>query len=294
MSDFTNSRSIFEGKDEIIYSFLGLGDGETIDHKAICRRLISQPDGLSSFTELVSDLYRLIEENRSDHSPSCGMPSRQNWRLERQVSTLSPNNRSPEILLERAIALLGEERDFLADWYNQIPVASGLRDGRADKRAAIDLLRYEDGQAEFVELKWKGNTPIFAAFEILVYGLAYLFARDNQKTFAYQEKLLIGVNEVSLHVLAPHAYYIGYDLTWLERGLDEAVRKFAAKKTDGALSMGFAFLAFPHEFVPDFKPPFATGEEVKNLAENAEACRSLASAIRNLEPAFHNAESKDT
>ncbi len=284
MAKGTQSRSIFEGADERIHSFLGLCDGKTWKQKSTCRRLTSAPKGMPSFDTLLSDLYGLITENRSDHTPSL-----ENWRIKRQLS-ISPKNCSPEILLERAIARLGE-RGELKEWFNQVPVASGLIDDKADKRAAIDLLRHKDNWAEFVELKWKSDTPVFAAFEILLYGLAYLYSRVKRKTLGYLEKPLLSVSKVSLRVLAPRAYYTGYDLKWLEQGLDEGVRTLAAKKIDGALSMGFSFLAFPPDFAPNFEIPFKTGQEVRRISglpKDVEACPFLVSAMSNLEPVFRS------
>jgi len=43
-------------------------------------------------------------------------------------------------MLEKAIAILAKE-DYLLEWYNQIPVASGLLNSTADRRAALDLAR---------------------------------------------------------------------------------------------------------------------------------------------------------
>ena len=284
MAKGAKDRSIFKGTDEEIYSFLGLAEGKTTDQKSTCRLLTSAPKGMPSFDTLLSNLYGLIEGNRRER-----MPSRENWRTKRQTY-LCGKNRSPEVLLERAIALLGEH-GVLSDWFNQVPVASGLIDDKADKRAAIDLMLFKDNHAEFVELKWESNTPVFAAFEILLYGLAYLYSRVNWKELGYLVKPLKRVSEVSLRVLAPRAYYTGYHLEWLEQGLDEGVRTLAAKKTEGALSMGFDFLAFPRDFAPDFNPPYETGEEVLQKfgrSMDAEACRSLVSAMSNLEPAFRS------
>ena len=291
MAKGAQSPTIFKGTDERIHSFLGLSDGKTWKQKSACRGLTSAPKDMSSFRMVVSDLYDLITENRSDHTPSL-----ENWRIKRQLS-ISPKNSSPEILLERAIARLGEREDRLGkrgefkEWFNQVPVASGLINDKADKRAAIDLLRCQEGRAEFVELKWKSDTPVFAAFEILLYGLAYLYSRVNRKTLGYLKKPLMSVSEVSLRVLAPRAYYADYDLNWLGEGLDEAVRTLAAKKTDGALSMGFSFLAFPPDFAPNFEIPFKTGQEVRRISglpKDVEVCPFLVSAMRNLEPVFRS------
>lgn len=276
MAEDTDSRSIFHRTDEIVSDFLGLQDGEKLKHKTTCHRLSSTSIEKPKFERLVCDLYEQIEKNRSERPPS-----KSNWQPRRQTY-LNPENKSPEVLLERAIAILGA-REILGGWYNQIPVASGLVDDRADKRAAIDLLLLEDGRAEFVELKWESDTPVFAAFEILRYGLAYLFCYVNQEKFRYQESPLMNVEEVSLRVLAPHAYYADSDQTWLCRGLHQSIRTFVAAKTGNKLSMDFGFRAFPS----NFDLPFKNGEDVlkmRQLPSNAERCRSIVSAIGNLKP----------
>ena len=278
MAEDTDSRSIFHRTDEIISDFLGLQHGETLKQKTTCRRLSSTPIEKPRFEKLVFDLYERIDKNRSKRPPS-----KSNWQPRRQTY-LNPENESPEVLLERAIAILGT-REILGGWYNQVPVASGLVDDRADKRAAIDLLLLEDGRAEFVELKWQSDTPVFAAFEILLYGLAYLFCYVNQENFCYEESPLMNVEEVSLRVLAPRTYYADSDQTWLCRGLHESIRTLVAAKTGNKLSMDFGFRAFPSKF----DLPFKNGEEVlemRRLPSNAERCRSIVSAIGNQKPVW--------
>lgn len=287
MADTTPSKGIFHGTDEIVSAFLDLRHGETLKQKSTCRRLVLSRNRPCNFETLISDLYGQIERNRSDH-----LPSQANWRSERQT-TLSPRNRSPEVLLERAIAILGE-RGILEGWFNQVPVASGLVDGSVDKRAAIDLVRHRDDQATFVELKWDSDTPAYAAFEILQYGLAYLFSYINRDTFKYTNKSLMQVKEVSLRVLAPRIYYLDYadcDLAWLSEGLNHGLRTIVAQKTGGALSMDFGFLAFSS----DFDLPFATGEEVLSMVElsrDAEPCQRLISALCDIEPIWCKSETR--
>lgn len=92
-------------------------------------------------------LYELIESNRG-----VRIVSQKNWRVEPQTN-ISDNNKSKEVILERAIAILGE-RGILPGWINQVPVASGLVNESADKRAAVDLVFLEVSRATFVELKW--------------------------------------------------------------------------------------------------------------------------------------------
>ena len=212
MTNTTSPKGIFRGTDEIISAFLGLSDGETLKQKKTYRRLALDPNRHQDFDALIADLYGQIERNRTDHPPS-----KENWRSEAQT-TLNPQNRSPEVLLERAIAILGQ-REILEGWFNQVPVASGLVNDSADKRAAIDLVRHQDDKAEFVELKWESDTPAYAAFEILQYGLAYLFSYVNREAFKYTRKPLMNVKEVSLRVLAPQVYYADSDLTWLGEAL---------------------------------------------------------------------------
>lgn len=269
------SRSIFNGTDEIISSVLNLGPGQTLKQKSTCRRLTPETLSTSDFVALVSDIYSRMRNNLTDR-----VPSRENWRIERQTN-LDPVNRSPEILLERAIVLLSE-RGILKDWFNQVPVASGLINKDADKRAAIDLMRYRNKSIELVELKWESDTPAYAAIEILRYGLAYLLSYVNKDAFGYAGNPLMGAKQVSLCVLAPHKYYDDCNLSWLRRGLNNGVHALAEKEADQVFSMDFSFLAFP----AGFSLPFTTGEEVLriwNIGEDTEPCRNLLAAMHNLE-----------
>jgi len=277
--------SIFEGTEDLISAALNLHPTDSLKHKSVCRRFKHIPQEFTDFEGLVLDLYARIEENWSGR-----IPSRENWRHERQTN-LNPENKSPEVLLERAIALLGS-RGLLEGWFNQVPVASGLINGKADKRAAIDLVCFQGDSADFVELKWGSDTPAFAAFEILHYGLAYLFSYVNRERFGYLKFPLMNVSKVNLRVLAPVIFYNGYHLAWLGHGLNEGVRTLAAKKTDGSLSMDFGFLAFPS----GFELPFKTGRQVlqlEHLKKDDPMCRAIISAISNIEPLW-NKESMET
>ena len=280
MTDNAQPTSIFDGTDEVIASALDLSPGEKLKQKSACRRLADAPTGAPILETLVTDLYEQIVGNWAGR-----IPSRQNWRRERQTK-LNPENKGPEVLLERAIALLGS-RGLLENWFNQVPVASGLIDGKADKRAAVDLVRHQGDRVEFIELKWKSDTPAFAAIEILRYGLVYLFSYVERKRFGYLEIPFMNVSEVNLRVLAPFEFYDSFDLPWLGQGLNEGLRVLAAKKTGGALSMGFGFLAFPS----GFDLPFKKGEQVlrlKHATEDDDACRAIVSSISNLEPIWDN------
>ncbi len=248
--------SIFDGTDDVIASFFDLHGRQRLNHKSVSRALKCPVADEGSFSDLVSRLYACIESNHS----RCA-PSRENWRS-RPVTTLADQNKSPEVLLERAVAMLSET-GVMPGWLNQVPVASGLVDDRSDKRAAIDLAELQGGAARFFELKWASDTPAYAAFEILRYGLVYLFCRVNAVKFGYADLPLMQVSRVGLQVVAPRCFYDKQDLAWLQRGLDRALASFANEKLLGQLTMGFAFLAFPSKF----KLPFRDGAHVRTTCE---------------------------
>lgn len=270
--------SIFDGGDAIIARALDLKPGEALKHKSVCRRLSGLDRPPPSMAGMVADLYAQIASNRTAREPSS-----QNWRLERQTA-IGAGNASPEVLLERAIAIVAE-RGLLDGWYNQIPVASGLVDDRSDKRAAIDLLRFHGNEADLIELKWGGDTPAFAAFEILGYGLAYLYAVTNKRELGYANKRLLACERVILSVLAPDAYYDGCKLDWLERALDGQLRAFAPGPRQNAVSLQFRFLAFPRQF----RLPFQNGADVESFElapADDPAIRSVLEAIETIKPVW--------
>ena len=286
MSDNDQSSGIFDGTDTVIASFFGLRDNQHLRHRSLSRSLNDTGTGDRDFLALVSDLYECIESNHSGRQPS-----RENWRSKR-VTTLADHNKSPEVLLERAVAMLGEA-GAMPGWLNQVPVASGLIDDRSDKRAALDLVELKDETARFVELKWESDTPGFAAFEVLRYGLVYLFCRINAAEFDYTDRRLMRVGRVDLQVVAPTAFFEKHDLGWLERGLDLAVGGLSSQKTSGQLAMGFEFLAIP----PDFEFPFRDGAEVRAACEAeppSEGARRVCDVFDNLSPVWPNAKGSTT
>ena len=217
--------SIFDGTESLIRHALGLQVGQKLKQKSACVGL--GPEGIC--TEVIARLVIALQEQIFSNWKGR-IPSRENWRMECQT-TLSANNQSPEIILERAIAMLGE-RGGLPGWYNQIPVASGMIDDKTDKRAAVDLIRVDGRQVDLVELKWASDTPAFAAFEILQYALACLLCRQNMDTFGYADKQLLGAERISLQVLAPQEYYTPYDLGFLTIGIRQGLDRLCQNRDD--------------------------------------------------------------
>jgi hypothetical protein len=264
---------IFAGADALIDSFLALDADQSLRHKSVSRRLEEAGRGPAEFASLVSSLFDDLCSRRGDRSPS-----RENWRLERQTK-LNPRNTSSEVMLERAVARLGE-LGVMNDWYNQVPVASGLVNAHADKRAAVDLVRFSGGQAELTELKWKSDTPAFAAFEILRYGLAFLYSYVNQHELGYGGKELMRVRRVSLRVLAPIGFYDRHQLDWLATSLSSGVDEVARENTRGTLSMDFDFSAFPQ----GFQIPFECGDDVTQMSVEDPSAVSVRAAVLNRTP----------
>ena len=285
---------LFAGVDEAICSVLGLEDKKqlkqrTTYRKVACRRV--PPDVL---VDLVRLLYGLVSTNLANLGGH--KPSPKNWRWEPKF-IIADCNDSSEVVLERAIALLAkreplaEKRGPLAEWSNQIPAASGLVDPRLDKRAAVDLARIVKDRLDLYELKWKSDTPIYAAFEILRYGLAYLLYRVNRANFGCADLDTMKVSALGLNVLAPLRYYERkhIDLTWLQAGLDAGIRTVSQEQVRLGFIASFQFLELPKELSVEPKGLFACGAEAKaacGATPLAPKAKALVHAMSNLAPVW--------
>ena len=270
-------RSILNGTYRIIDQFFGVTHiGKRAPHygnKTACLTLSdSPPNGLNGF-ELVERIFRRIEANW-DNSPRRGkLPSRENWRHERSIEE---EGQRLEVRLERAIAKLGRKR-----WANQVPTSSGLMGAHLDKTRNIDLV-YDcgNGRYKFVELKVNSNTPLFAAMEILGYGLIYLFSRLYRNP---SDKIMLDAKSIHLKVLAPYKYYYyitktpvrhdeKYQLAWLEDLINDGLGTFL----DGfGVSMDFRFETFPSDFSCRRTDIFPDIDKAK-----------LRAAVKNIQPVY--------
>ena len=282
--------SIFDGTDQIICEALDLCR-QKLRHKKTCRKLSAAlPAGFKA--GIVSSLFERIEGNFKpivDNWPGS-TPSAENWREEPQTN-IRDKNKKPEEVLERAIAVLAKLGD-LPEWCNQVPVASGLVNQYSDKRAAVDLVRmHGNNTAELIELKWKSDTPLFALFEVLDYGLVLLLSRRNAEKLGYRDRdlKLIDALVVKLAVLAPSQYYDGYDCRKYAGVVNEGLRQLRDTHPD-LPEMSFRFLRFPSWFD---ELPFKTGAEVKELDSDAQASnrKTLREAMSALEPVRWEARS---
>ncbi len=218
--------SIIAGTEQIIHAWLGTPAST------------STTDGHTAIT----DLLRVIEGNWTKQRSTA----QKNW-MWRQEPNYSDNERQqPEIIIERQIVKHGREQ-----WANQIPTASGLAGPNRDKRRAVDLAFHHGGR-EFTlfELKLTSDTPWYAATEILLHGLLYLFTREHMRELGYAQRgfKLLDADTIHLRVLAPEPYYSGYDLRALEDALSGSLKHYTAGISSFKLTMDFGFDVFPSDF----------------------------------------------
>jgi len=181
--------------------------------------------------------------------------SSENWRFTLNTK-ISEQNASREKQVEKRIALLEEQRSGGNEWANQVPVASGLLDHKADKKACIDLAhRIGPGCFDLIELKMDEGSghAIFAAMEALRYGVLYLFSRRWARELGYVMggSGLLGAQRVRLIVLAPAAYYRGVSrelLVSLRDALSLGLAAECARAGPAGLIMELDFEQFGDSF----------------------------------------------
>ncbi|MBI5593111.1 MAG: hypothetical protein HY881_21810 [Deltaproteobacteria bacterium] len=242
--------SILDGVEDKIETGLGLKNkevecGGTTPHykhkKCWLPKMAKGFDG----SRLVEAIHKQIDENWRRPKRYSKKTSEKNWRFEKQTR-IGDENKSPEVRLERAIVSIPKEVWSDAEkWVNQVPVASGLMNQSSDKRRAIDLVhKCENEVFEFIELKIKPESgyPLYAAMEILTYGVLYIFSRqrDEMKSAA-KELSVLGAKVVHLKVLAPVSYYkeYGNEIDVLEDKVNEGLARFPKE-----FNMDFGFEVF--------------------------------------------------
>lgn len=234
--------------DSAFFSNEQLQKGFRYEHKRSCIALSNEPYNQFDGYGLIAAIYDRIEKNlirRPNRKPSSENWKLGSWSNKGAISENIKNkkNKSDEVTLERAIVEKWPE-----NWTYQVTVASGLFGSISDKRRAVDLVHNKgNGQFDFVELKIKSDTPLYAAMEILGYGLVYLASRqDAAKNLGYvsEELPVLRASEITLCVLAPDDFYknknLYYNLEWLQ----DAINKGLQKLGKGNLKMVFRFEKF--------------------------------------------------
>ena len=219
--------SILKGIDELVDDWLDVepkGKPPYYRHKSTAIELSRRTTPIGDARPFLDACYSRIHQNwLAAIDSGYTNPSKENWRWKRHLD-LAPENTSPELRLERAIvATCGES------WSNQMPVASGLVGPASNRRAAVDLVHRKDPTTySLIELKVDSDNPLFAAIEILIYGLLFVWSRENQNSLRYdiQKQPVLGANDVTLSVLAPERFFEGMDLTALATVLNRRLAEF--------------------------------------------------------------------
>ena len=212
-------------------------------HKTSCLKLQAQPVQFN-MENMIETMVSCIESNwkQSPRRQTAAKISTENWRFTKQ-QYITENNPSLEKQLEKAIVQQTND-----DWVNQVPTASGLYNATHDKHRNIDLVhQITSKQYEFIELKFKSDTPLKAAIEVLLYGVLYVFARLHPNTYDKTHKLL-KAEKIHLCVLAPYFYYEPYQLKWLTPAFNAGLQAYLANQNFN-LKMDFQFKAFPSDFI---------------------------------------------
>lgn len=245
--------SLFDNVDRLAADYLNIA---SIKHRSAVQRLSASPPVAFDGVSFVRALFERVAGNwLGCIGALAGLPSRENWRWFYPKCDHAAHNSSPEVTLERAIVSAARSQGR-TDWSNQVPIASGMIAGGGDRRRAIDLVHRRGPDAfDFVELKVGSDNPLYAAVEILKYGFVWLLSREHRARLDYGGKPLIEASDVRLSVLAPHSYYDGLALRWLEAELSRGVMALGAERQEVGLS--FAFEAFPVSFVWPNPDPLA-------------------------------------
>lgn len=187
-------------------------------------------------SRLVAGIFGTIHQNYlASNATANKNRSKQNWRWHSLQPQIAPHNRSPEVVIERAIAAACAALNR-TNWANQIPVASGLVEGAGDGRRAIDLVRrHGENHFELIELKIASDNPLYAAVEIVGYACLWLLARSDRPG---RSSALLDAERIDLTVLAPEAYYRRFPVAEIEGSFDEGVR---ALGTGMGVAMSFGF-----------------------------------------------------
>ena len=157
--------------------------------------------------------------------------------------------KSDEVLLERAVATRDKKL-----WACQMSTSSGVEGPYLHRRRAIDLVRYVGPrQYAFVELKVDSDNPLYAAFEILGYALAYLHAKANDWQ-GFGDHDVFDAERIELTILGQTKWFkyekggaemrFDKNLDWLIEEIAESLNAFVKSEFSSAPSFSMKFREF--------------------------------------------------
>lgn len=274
-------RSILDGVDALIAEWLGIAGKPRYGKEPLTSKqaLIDLSENVSpavrpvqpSASQFIASIVSRIEENHNVMGKPTPSPS--NWQWMKSPS-IDFDNPSEEKLLEKALVqVMGD------DWVNQISVCNSLAE-RKEYCRRVDLIhRLADYEYELIELKYGTeaqdhgtDTPLFAAMELLQYGLVYLFSRAKRLYGRQRGSLnLLSAKAIHLVVLAPAGYYTykttrgskkGYDLGWLENCLNDGLCQYLQTCRGSLPTIDFHFQCLSPEFDSVYSASHAKPREI--------------------------------
>jgi len=260
--------SIFSGVSELFDEWLGLAGQDQYGTKQGVPKFKSRQaaidlserrGSLTDQSRLNSEqvIQRAMEVLGTNIPESTWRPAASNWKWEKSLRIAS-HNPSPEKTLEKLTAFLLDD-----DWVNQVPVCNGLVADRRADACRIDLAhRIADREYELIELKFGtdgisgSDHPLFAAIEVVQYGLMYLLFR--RRRFQQQrDHHMLQANRIKLIVLAPAAWYRfkrrgeptleSFDFGWLATQLSSGLQAYSHEHAMG-LELDVEFQALSSSF----------------------------------------------
>ena len=217
--------------------------------------------------EDIGEIYRRMAAN----CPNPASTSKRLWEL-RRATDISPENRSDEVMLEKAVVML-TGKGHMHGWSNQCPTASGIGDSSKDRRRNVDLVHWSapNRHARLVELKWRRNDPSEAVQQVLGYGAAYVFCRVHRDKLPLRRRPVMDARHISLLVVAPAHYCRAIDLPGCLARARQGLKRFDIGSRIDGLSISLDVLTFPDWFD---RLPFANGDDVRANCLRAELTRS--------------------
>lgn len=227
------AKSVFENYWEEVASLLGGNPS----HKSFSIELSENPPTGFDGRAVVGKLYESL-----DCEGWKNISHGKNW--EWRSAVLAHRAETGEVALEREVVAA----DTFRQWTFQMSTASGIDGGRR----SIDLVRrMAPHQYAFIELKVAGgDNPLYAAFELLSYTLAYLHSMRRNWQGRGRHNVM-DAQAVNLIVLGPSEWYeykkrgtrsqsYKFKLGWLAMAIADGLDFL----TDGTPQMRFSYKEF--------------------------------------------------